>query len=49
MSGREFEQSLQKMIAGDITLVNDLGGMRLAIQGLVQEEGGEDMERTGTA
>ncbi|EKX50704.1 hypothetical protein GUITHDRAFT_66454 [Guillardia theta CCMP2712] len=34
---REFEQSLQKMIAGDITLVNDLGGMRLAIQGAVSQ------------
>ena len=34
---REFEASLQKMMAGDITLVNQLGSMRLAIQGAVSQ------------
>jgi hypothetical protein len=29
---REFEASLQKMMAGDMTLVSELGSMRLAIQ-----------------
>mmetsp|Transcript_16314 Transcript_16314/g.25324 ORF Transcript_16314/g.25324 Transcript_16314/m.25324 type:complete len:189 (-) Transcript_16314:755-1321(-) len=34
---KEFEASLQKMMAGNITLVNELGSMRLAIQGAVSE------------
>jgi len=34
---REFEASLQKMMAGDMTLVSELGGMRLAIQGAISE------------
>eukprot|EP00802_Teleaulax_amphioxeia_P029613 Tamp_31786.p1 GENE.Tamp_31786~~Tamp_31786.p1 ORF type:complete len:189 (+),score=70.89 Tamp_31786:75-641(+) len=34
---REFEASLQKMMAGDMTLVSELGSMRLAIQGAISE------------
>ncbi|KAN0038837.1 hypothetical protein ACTA71_001029 [Dictyostelium dimigraforme] len=34
---KEFEQSLKKMMSGDMTLVSELGGVQLAIQAAVSQ------------
>eukprot|EP00003_Mantamonas_plastica_P024657 TRINITY_DN4636_c0_g1_i2.p1 TRINITY_DN4636_c0_g1~~TRINITY_DN4636_c0_g1_i2.p1 ORF type:complete len:197 (+),score=89.62 TRINITY_DN4636_c0_g1_i2:52-591(+) len=34
---KEFQESLEKLIAGDMSLVDDLGAMRLAIQAAVSQ------------
>jgi len=34
---KEFEQTLKKMVAGDMTLVDQLSGMQLAIQAAISE------------